>query len=271
MSPVNDYDPSAPLLKFGWHASLRASVRRRRMTAVVGLAGSGKSFATCRIVQEICDREPIVHYGAPTTDISELFGRYVLVGENTEFIDGLLTQSLKTGQPFISEEHYCMPQEIRTTFLALRSGERSFVNPINGERLQIPPQWRCVFVGLIESMQCRRSAEAMRALLSDVVVIHAPPLNDSMVEACVKAEFPEAGADLVKRVVKLWNRYRFVSEQGGEPTNGVLTYRAAAMLADLLLTNELTEEECVRVTLVNQFIHDDDQWNAQQLKLTLAD
>lgn len=253
-----------------WHDIARTMVRRHRLTYFAGSPGTGKSFFARRLAEELTDREPVVVYGSPVTDITEVFGRWILAADESRFIDGALPTALKTRSVLIIEEFSLIPLEVRLPLLALRTGETHIANPMNGETLAIPAELRLICVSNKESLACRRNGEALRALLSDFMILDVPLLADVIVRQFLAFHFPQAQAERLDRVVELWNQFRVVEGREGGDDKIELTYRAASHLLTLLEAG-LDEHQAVAVALVNQFVVDPDAHSAQQLKHSISD
>src|SRR5262249_41968603 len=160
------------------------------------------------LAQEMFGVDPLIIYCSPVTDISEFWGAWRLSANETRFQEGLLALAIRWNRPFVAEEFSNLPVEVRTAaFMGLRT-ERRVVNPMNGETLEIPDDFRMIFTTLRESLACRRSAESMRALMSGVVTIHVPPLGRTEIEAILAAQHPDAPAILVTQTVELFEQFK---------------------------------------------------------------
>jgi len=116
---------------------------------------------------------------------------------------------------------------------------------------------------------CRRNGEAVRALLSDFVIVEFPSLNEVMIRKFLRHHFPDATKNRVNRVVELFDRYRAVEERD-EDGAIELNFRAARNLMSILEKTNMDEHDAVACTLVSQFFVDRDALNAQKLKLQIS-
>lgn len=265
-----DNNGSKALIDLAWHPSFRVMCATHRLVYAAGEPGTGKSFFARHLAREVAGKEPEVLYGSPVTEITELFGRWILAGEETRFCDGHLPLALKEGRWLIVEEFSLIPMELRTSLMRLR-GETRITNPLNGENLPVPDNFRMVALSNKESLACRRNSETLRALFSDFMILEVPPLGEKEVKLFLQFHYPQAHEDRVERVVQLWNRFRYVETDGDQGTpKGALSYRAASHLIALLEAG-MDEDTAVRVALVNQYITDSDRHSAAQLKQSILD
>lgn len=253
------------------HTVAEAAVQATRMTLFIGSSGSGKSTLARHLAVKMFRKEPIVTYCAPCTDITEIFGRWTLVGDESRFCPGPLEVALREDRPLILEEFALLPLEVKVTLTGLRCGENQITNCMSGEIISIPDSFRCICTSTPESMEtsCRRNSEAVRALQSDFVIVEFPTLNDAMLRKFLKHHFPYASKNRVKRVADLFDRYRAVEGRNYDGKQE-LNFRAARNLMNILETTNMDEHDAVACTLVNQFVVDPDSLNAQKLKLQIS-
>lgn len=256
------------LVPLPWHQTAQLLVQQHRLTYLVGDPGTGKSTFARELALQLTGQEPVVLYGSPVTDVTELFGRWSLVGSETQFTDGAVPLALKQRRILICEEFSLIPMELRIPFLALRSGERELLNVMNGETLHIPDEFRCICVSNKESLKCRRNGEAFQALLSDFLILEVPQLKKQQIEQMLRHQFPSSNKKRIERVLELYDRFRTVERFDSEGQS-VLTFRSAAHLLRLLKAG-LDEDHAVTIALVNQYITDEDQHTAQQLKHSMS-
>lgn len=262
---------SETLVKLHHHAIAEAALRTTRMNLFIGPSGSGKSTLARDLAVTISGKEPVVVYCAPCTDITEIFGRWTLVGDESRFCPGPLEVALRDGRTLVFEEFALLPLEVKVTLTGLRCGESQITNCMSGDLIPIPESFRCICTGTPESMEtsCRRNGEAVRALLSDFVIVEFPALNDSMIREFLRHHFPKASKKRVNRVVELFARYRAVEERGDD-SQPELNFRAARNLMRILENTDLDEHDAVACTMVSQFVVDRDSLNAQKLKLQIS-
>lgn len=252
-----------------WHKPARRAVATNRLTAILGDPGSGKSYFAQTLVEELSGQAASVLYGSPVLEAHEIWGRWILVGQEMQFRDGKLIQALKENRWLIWEEFGQTPAAQRMALLGLRQGERSITNIMSGETVEIPSDWRCIICGNIETTKCRKG-EGMRALFSDMIVVHAA-FDEKLATQILRIHAPQASSKIIDRVVELWLSYRRADGRDSANDKPELTIRAALHLLRLLLDDELSEQQCIELALVNAYLPlDEDKWTAQQLKLGLS-
>src|SRR5205823_14206864 len=121
-------------------------------------------------------RPPQMLSGSPETEQSHLFGRWVLAGDETRFVDGPLPRALKTGSWLLIEEFSQIPLECRASLLPLRD-QTQMTNPLNGEVLLIPSEFRLIATSNKESMSCRRNSGIARVLYDGFFILETPELG----------------------------------------------------------------------------------------------
>ncbi len=263
-----------------WHDQLRVLCRLFRLIAVVGEPGLGKSYFARRLAHELTGKKPVILSGGPLVDLHKVFGRWLLSGGETRFVDGDLPIALKENRILIAEEYSLWPPEVRAECLALRSDEDEVENPLNGERIQIPDGWHLIALSNPESLACQRNPETMRALMSDFAILRIPPLREQDIRQFLQFECPDAAPEELERVLGHYERYRQIEPEG--PSSGEdkyhLTFRAAKQLLRLLrledvpekLASAMPETAAVEVSLVNAYSLDPDLYSAAHLKFSLS-
>jgi hypothetical protein len=257
-----------PLVELSWHRLMRTICQVHRLLYAVGPPACGKSTFARRLAHELSKKRPLVLYCSPLTELTELFGQWRWDSEGMRFVDGKLPRALKQGRILICEEFASLPPEVKICFMALR-GEQIITNPLNGEEIRIPGQFRCICLGNKEAVTCSRRADTMWALFSAMMFIEVPPLQRRDIEAFLQYRFPDAETELVGRVASLYEHFQQVSTNGQARENAGLSFRAAEQLMKLLRAG-VAEIEATRIALVNGHIVDEDLHQAAQLKHSLA-
>ncbi len=260
---------SLQLVPMTWHRFVRRAALHNRLVAILGDPGTGKSHFAQHLVEELSGRPPVVMYGSPVLDAQEIWGRWVLVGSEMRFVNGKLVQAILENRWLIWEEFAQTPVAQRMALLGLRQGERSITNIMSGETLLIPDNWRCLICGNIETTRCRKG-EGMRALFSDMIVVHAA-FDQQLAAEILRSHAPAASSSLIARVVEMWLEYRRADGRETAGDKPELTIRAALHLLTLLMDGDLSESQCIELALVNAYLPlDEDKWTAQQLKLGIS-
>jgi MoxR-like ATPase len=258
------------ILDLSWHADARVllEVGKPPLILLVGEPGCGKTTFAKHAAEQITGRPPLVLSGSPEAEQSHLFGRWTLAGDETRFIDGPLPAALKSGRWLLIEEFSQIPIECRASLLPLRDQDE-ISNPLTGEVLPIPPEFRLIATSNSETLTCRKNTGIARVLYDGFLVLEVPELDDIQVGRFLHHHFPHAGKPRVARVLKLWNEYRSLTSKGVS-AKGQLSYRAAAHLMSLL-EKGMDEVRAVQVALVNKFLaSDQDLFSAAKLKNSIS-
>ena len=259
----------ASILERPWFEVVRRLIARHRLVLLVGEPGVGKTTFAFDAARRRTGRDPIVLAGSPETELPHIVGYRTLDGDGTRFEDGPLMRALKAGAWLLVEEFNLIPLEARMQFLHLRGAE-SLTNPVTGEVVPIPPEFRLIATGNPESLACRRNAGIARALFDDFLIFDVPPLESRDVEATLRFHFPRVGPERIARVLECWEDYRSIAAKSGEgEPEHLLSYRAAAHLLGLL-EDGLAEDVAVRVALANKYMTDPDLYATAKLKSSLG-
>ncbi len=259
-----------PIVPFLWHTEARIllEIGTPPLVLLVGDPGVGKTTFARFASIELTRMEPLILSGSPEIEQSHLFGRWTLSGDETRFIDGPLPLALKSGRWLVIEEFSLVPLEVRALLLPLRD-QSEITNPMTGEVLGIPPEFRLVATSNSESLTCRKNAGIAKVLFDGFYVLECGELNNSQVLELLQFNFPQSTNESRQRVLLLWNEYREFSSKGSFGKSH-LSYRAAEHLMRLLLAG-LTENRAVQIALVSKFLPSDmDLFGAANLKNSVS-
>jgi MoxR-like ATPase len=258
------------IIELSWHADGRTmlAVGQPPLVLLVGEPGSGKTTFAHHAAFQATGKSPIVLSGTPESEQSHLFGRWTLTGEETCFIDGPLPSALKEGRWLVIEEFSQIPIECRASLLPLRD-QAEIANPLNGEVLPVPPEFRLIATSNSETLTCRKNSGIAKVLFDGFLVLEVPELDDIQVGRFLRHHHPKVSKRRVGRVLKLWNEYRGLNTKGSSGKSH-LSYRAAAHLM-ALLERGMTESRAVQIALVNKFLAtDSDLFEAAKLKNSIS-
>jgi len=258
------------ILELPWHADAAAllDLGKPPLILLVSEPGCGKTSYARQAAVTTTKQPPLVISGSPESEQSHLFGRWTLAGEETKFVDGPLPAALKSGRWLLIEEFSQIPIECRASLLPLRDQDE-ITNPLNGEVLPIPPDFRLVATSNSETLTCRKNSGIAKVLYDGFLVLEVPDLDDIQVGRFLKFQFPEASKKQTGRVLHLWNEYRGLTSQGASGKQS-LSYRAASHLMSLL-ERGMPETRAVQIALVNKFLTSDaDLFSAAKLKNSIS-
>ena len=270
MSHESDADALIPLVEMPWHRLVEVASANSRITAVLGGPGTGKSTFVEHLAQRITGRRPLVHYASPV-DNSNLWGRWVVQGDETRFIDGKIPTALKQNRWLCIEEFSLLPVEERMPLLAREDGRHACDEHSEQRRIGDSAVVADDLGGNRGKYAVPTKCGGDDALLSDAVPVDVPSLDSSTIDRLLRCHFPTSDGAMIERVSSLYQTYRQVESDSESGNQGELNFRAARQLMQLLLDGRLSEREAVRLTLVNQWILDSDQWSAQQLRLNISE
>jgi nitric oxide reductase NorQ protein len=259
------------ILDLSWHADARMllEIGKPPLVLLVGEPGCGKTTFARAAAIHYTARPPKTLSGSPETEQSHLFGRWTLSGNETRFIDGPLPVALKDNSWLLIEEFSQIPIECRASLLPLRDQDE-ITNPLNGEVLSVPPEFRLIATSNSESLTCRKNTGIAKVLYDGFFALEIPELDDIQVARFLRHHFPKASKHLVERVLALWNEYRNLNSRGASGKS-LLSYRAAAHLMSLL-ERGMDEARAVQIALVNKFLAGDpDLFSAAKLKNSISD
>jgi len=256
MSSPSSVRVPSDLITLPWHAEPRGLIEAGSppLILLTGEPGTGKTTFAHHMAMTFTGQPAVVMSGSPEVEQGHIFGRMSLVGGETRFIDGPLPQALKTGRYLIIEEFSLIPIEVRSDLLPLRD-QSQITNPLTGEVLPVPKEFRLIATSNSETLSCRKNAGVARVLFDGFWIYEVPDLDDIQVGRFLKHHYPNASKKRVARVLELWNEYRSLKQGETEGKNS-LSYRAAAQLMTLL-ERRMPETTAIRVALVNKFLATD--------------
>ncbi len=276
------------LVEQPWHRLAHAAVRISRLTLLIGLPGAGKSHLAWHLARRLTGQDPQFLQGNPTTDLLHLWGHPTISALETGFVDGPLACALKNNQVLIVDDFGLIPIEVRAELLKLRSGQSVAHNPYSKERLKIRANFRLIATSNPESLRCRGArAEGLRALLSDFLILVAPPLNSQAILEILRQEVAPSRTEFsaespiddslrqtvvpdCAQIERAMHHFDAISRAVDEECQDnsvkvMLTIRSARHLAALLALN-VPESQAVETALINQFVLDEDVHEALKLR-----
>ncbi|MEQ8784659.1 MAG: AAA family ATPase [Pirellulaceae bacterium] len=275
----NESNPDAweGIVKLPWYDDVLHMLAVHRFVNLVGEPCTGKTTFAMAAAMRLSGELPVILAGSPEIELAQMFGSYQLKQEETPFVDGALPLSLKSKRWLLIEEAALIPMDVRAALLTLR-GASSITNPLNAERIQIPPasqdnyDFRVVLTSNPESMRCHRGAAVSiaRALYDDVLTMEVPAMSTTDVVAFLRHNHPLADSYRIHRVVELWEDFRRIrSKTSSGDSEGYLTYRACSQVLKLL-ERGMREDVAIRVGFVTKFVVDDDLYAAAKLKAEIG-
>lgn len=261
--PFSVPDTNPDFIELSWHTTASKILSVKRFSMWVGPPGAGKTTAAIALSRRLNEKDPLIIQGTPGIESIDLWGHYALVGSETRFNDGPLTQSLKEGRALVLEEFNLIPPGVRAELLPLRALDRVRVRGSN-ELIEVPEGWRLIATCNPETIGCRHDAMATLAVQDGFLITHIPRTSPEQMAQMLDANFPDAGAELIARVLKLWDDYDCVVRESSIDSKLRLSYRAAADLL-LLLEAGMAEAAAIECALVNKYTGDDDALEAARL------
>jgi MoxR-like ATPase len=257
-----------PLVALPWHATARALLDAHRLVMLVGEPGSGKTTFALAAARARTGQEPEIFQGTPETEQAHLFGTYTLEGGATRFVDGPLPAALKDGRLLLVEEFSLVPLETRAALLALR-GASSIRNPLNGERIAIPDDFRLLATSNPENRRCYRNGQIAQALYDDFLILEVPPPEETELRALIGARFAGVEPALVDDAFTLWRRYRDFSDRKDNKNGVRLGVRALTHFVELRRRG-LGRAEATAVAFVHPYVIDAEAHEAAKLHASMG-
>jgi MoxR-like ATPase len=263
-----DRSPANPLVALPWHATARALLDAHRLVMLVGEPGSGKTTFALDAARARTGKEPEIFQGTPETEQAHLFGTHTLEGGATCFVDGPLPAALKDGRLLLVEEFSLVPLETRAALLALR-GASSIRNPLNGERIAIPDDFRLLATSNPENMRCYRNGQIAQALYDDFLILEVPPPQEAELRALITARFDGVDSELVEDAFTLWRRYRDFSDKRDNKNGVRLGVRSLTHFVELRRRG-LDRDAATAVAFVHPYVIDAEAHDAAKLHASMG-
>ncbi|HMO16158.1 MAG TPA: AAA family ATPase [Pirellulaceae bacterium] len=269
------------ITELDWFSDAILALKYHRLLLLVGHQGRGKTSFARWAANSLGCPDPLILQGNPAIEQHHFWGYERLVNGNMVWEDGFLANALKTKRWLIIEDFNAVPVDVRAVLNDLRDGRESCTNPLNKERILVPPTrsddygFRIIATANPESMKCNSNRSLGQALLDGFICLpEIPEIDLATIRSMLASRFPNASPGTISVAIEEWEKYRQIrgkdeSSQDSHSENGsFLTFRSLEQLVGLLESG-MRLSTAVEYSVIAKFRPFPDLYSAAKIKFSL--